>query len=305
MRPLIVWGLVLTTVLAASTGGEVYAAMTSTNYEIRFDHLGSGGEDTSSSSSYQLRDSIGGIPSQGGSSTSYEVNSGFRSGIFDPGADFSLHIESRLSQVAATALAGDTVTVTDSSGFSVGDMISVNQNLGANQVTAVGTIESIAGDDITVDFFKDNGTTPVIDGSNDQVYRLEADNMLFGVLTDSRVNTGVIAWEVNNDTDGDYDIYMYETGDLDDGGGDIIPDVADGTVSAAVSEYGARSSNSALPLSTFDTQDTAITTTLAQVGTDGSGFKSRDFLMLKVAIDEEQEAGIYTHAIRFVYVGDY
>lgn len=305
MRPSLVTGLCFVAVLAAMTGGEVFAAMTSTNYEIRFDNVGSGGEDTSSSASYQLRDTIGGTSSQGGSSTSYQVNSGFRAGIFDPSVDYQLFIQSSSTEVGASTLAGTTVTVSTTTGYSTDDMIAIVQDKGASQVAAIGKVTGLTATTLTVDFLTDGGVSPVIDGTNDYVYALDGSSVSFGVLSDSTLSTSIVAWESNTETDEGYSVYIVEDDNLK-AGSDTIPDVADGSVTVGSSEYGARSSDTTLTLSTFDTADSAITSTLQQVGSRSSTeFQSRDFVTLKVAVSDSQQEGAYSQSLNFVYVGDY
>lgn len=303
MRPSILAGLCLIAVLAVTTGGRAFAAMTSTNYEIRFDDFGTGGDNTSSSSSYQLRDSTGSASSQGGSSSSYQVNSGFRAGIFDQAVDFELFIQSRASQVAATTLSGSTVTVTSAAGFSAGDMVVVIQDEGATQTAAVGKISSIASNDLVLDSL--TGGSPTIDGTNDYVYSLDGSSISFSTLSASTVATGIIAWEINNDTDQGYSVYVVEDQQLTNGLS-TVPDVSDGSVTAGSAEYGGRSSDASLASSTFDSQDTAFSTSLQQVGSrSGVEFQSRDFLTVKWAISDTQNDGAYSHTLTLVYVGDY
>lgn len=278
--------------------------MSSTNYEIRFDYLGSGGEDTSSSTSYQLRDSLGGIPSLGGSSTSYDVQSGFRPGVYDPAVDYDLFIQNSASQVAATALSGTTVTVTSTAGFA-GEMIVVIQDEGPSQVSAIGRVSSVGAGTLTVDSWKDGGVTPVIDGSNDLVYALNGSSIDLGLISDADYASSIIAWEVNTDTEEGYSVYVYDDGDLRDGS-EVINDVSDGSVTVGSSEYGGRSSDTSLAQSTFDTEDTGFTTSFQQIGSrSGNEFFSRDFLTLKLGVSASQEGGSYSQGLNVVYVGDY
>lgn len=279
--------------------------MTSTNYEIRFDNFGSGGEDTSSSSSYLLRDSVGGTSSQGSSSSSYQLNSGYRAGIFDRSVDFTLFIQDKSSQVAATSRAGNTVGVTSTAGIAVGDMVVVIQDEGESQVEAIGEVISVAPSDFTVDAFTARTTLPTIDGTNDLVYVLDGSVISLGTLTDSIVATGIIGWEADVETDDGYSVYIYEDTDLNSGG-EVIPDVMDGTVTAGDSEYGGRSSDGSLSDSLFDAEDTAFTTSFQQIGSRGGyEFASRDFLTIKAAVNDTQDGGTYSHNLTVIYVGDY
>lgn len=285
---------------------SIVHAMSSTTYEIRADLLGSGGgSDASSSTSYIIRDTVGVGASDSATSTSYDVSTGYRPQIFDQFATFELFIQDRSSQVAATALVGDTVTVTTASGISAGDMIAIVQDEGASQVTSIGEVIGTTGTTATIDFQTSLGGTPVIDGSSDLVYVLDASTISFGSVSDSVVTTGIIGWEVNVDNEDGYSVYVYEDDDFSNGSEDIS-DVFDGTVTAGVSEYGARSSDSSLVSSTFDSEDAAFSTTPERVGSRSGGeFKSRDFTLVKLGVSDTQEGGTYSHELTYVYVGDY
>ena len=281
------------------------AQMTSTNYEIRFDHFGQGGDDSSSSASYQLRDTVGGTAVDPSTSTNYQETGGYRDGVFDEVATFDVFGMNTTTQVAASALASSTITVTSSAGFSVGDLIILVQDEGASQVSAIGEVASTGAGSITVDVLYPS--SPTIDGTDDYVYNLSSTSVSFGTLSSSAVSTRVLAWEVDADVDDGYAVYVYEDEDLSSSDDLVsISDVADGAVSAGVSEYGARSSDSSLATSTFDTQDTAFTTTQQLVGSrSGFSFESRDFLTLKASISASQNDASYAHNLTFIYVGDY
>lgn len=285
---------------------SVVHAMSSTTYEVRSDFLGGGGGgDTSSSTSYIIRDTVTVGGSGSGTSVSYDVSTGYRPQVFDQFATFELFIQDGGSQVAATALVADTVTVTTTSGISVGDMIAIVQDEGASQVSAIGEVVGTTATTATIDFQTDSGATPVIDGSSDLVYVLDGSGISFGSVDSSEVFTGTIGWEVNVDNDDGYSVFVQEDEDITNGSS-TISDVTDGAVTAGVSEYGGRSSDSTLASSTFDSEDAAFDTTPARVGSRSSGeFKSRDFLTVKLGVDSGQAAGSYAHELTFIYVGDY
>ncbi|MBU4315478.1 hypothetical protein KJ673_03705 [Patescibacteria group bacterium] len=286
---------------------SAFAQMTSTNFQIVWDEFNSGGGETSSSASYELRDSVSGSASTRTEGTAYDLDAGYRASIYDRVADFEIFMQDRSSQVAATLLAGQVVTVTTTSGFSVGQMIALISNEGGSQIEAIGKITNIDTilNKITTDAWQVGaGGAPSIDGSNDYVYALDSSSISLGTLSTSIVATALVAWEVSAEVSDGYSVYIYEDQGLTNGT-DTITDVSDGTVTAGVSEYGARSSDTSLS-STFDTQDTAITTTLEQVGSRSDvSFDSRDFLTLKTAISGLESAGSYSHTLTLIYVGDY
>lgn len=280
-----------------------FASMSSTNYRIDWDSVNAGGDSSSSSSSYILRDSIGEVGNGRSASSSYVFDAGYRAGVYDRVADFTIFLQDRSSQVGASALSGSVVTVTSTSGFSAGQMIAIVQNEGASQSAAVGEISSISGSDLTVDAL--TGDSLTIDGSNDVVYRLNASSVSLGTLDTDIVSTSIIAWEGTADVDDGFSVYIAEDQNLTDGTG-TIADVSDGSVSAGTSEYGARSSDASIASSTFDTQDTAITSTPTVIATQtGTSFSERGFLTLKVAISGSQSVGSYSQTLTVLYVGDY
>lgn len=278
------------------------AAMSSTNYRIQWDSAGAGGEDTATSASYKLRSTVGEI-SNVSTSTSYRIDDGFRGGIYDPTVAFRLESQSVSSQVAATGLVGQTVTVNTTSGYIVGDYVAIIENEGSAQVAAMGRVVSLTGTTLTLDFL--SGGAVALDGVGDYVYRLSGSALSFGSLSSSTVLTRIVAWDVNSDVDGGYSVFVFEDGDLASGT-DTIADVADGAVTAGSSEYGGISSDASLASSTFDSQDTAFTSSFQEVAsrTDNT-FKGRDFLTVKVGVSGSQSAGTYTSALNLIFVGNY
>lgn len=277
--------------------------MTSTNYQINWDTVGVGGTDTSSSATYKLRDSLNYI-SGNSSSTDYQLNSGYRAGVYDQVANFQVYSQVRSSAVAALSATTTTVTVTDATGFSVGDYIAVIQNEGTGQASETGKITAISSPTITVDAF--NGAAVTIDGSNDLVYKLSGNALDLGELSSVAVTTAVIGWDVTADVAQGYSVYVMEDHDLENADNIAISDVNDGTVTTGAGEYGAISSDTSLASSTFDTQDTAITSSLQQVASRSSySFSNRDFLTLKVASGAGQFGGTYGQTLTLIYVGDY
>ncbi len=277
--------------------------MTSTNYQILWDSVGVGGIDTATSASYKLRSSLGTVGGTSSGST-YQVTDGYRAGIYDPIVDFDVLTQKRSTQVAVTAMTTTTVTVTTTTGISDGDYVLVVQDEGVSQVSAIGKVTGVTATVITVDFF--DGGSPTIDGSGDYVYELTGDAIDFGTITSSAVSTAVIGWEVTADVSQGYNVYLFENQDLLASGPSTITDVSDGTVTAGSTEYGARASDASLASSTFDTQDTGITTSLQQVASrSNNAYEERDFVTLKVSVANGFTSGGYSHTLTAIYVGDY
>lgn len=280
--------------------------MSSSNYQIRFDSIGVGGDDTSTSSSYQVRDSLEFIQGSS-SSSSYRVDQGYRGGIYDPVVHFNVISQDTASQVAATSITTTSVDVTMATGYTAGDYIVVIQNEGLNQVEAMGKITSVVGVTLNVDFFQYANSLPVIDGSSDYVYELTGSSVPLASLSPTTVSMGVIGWDVDADVPTGYGVYVMEDHNLQtSGGANVLNDVDDGAVTAEMEEYGGRSSDTSLSASTFDTMDTAFTSSLQQVASRSNAtLKARDFLTLKAAASENTVNGAYSHTLTVVFVGNY
>lgn len=288
------------------SGNVAFASMSSTNFQILWDSVSTGGSDTASSASYQLRDTIGQMTSGRQTSASYATAAGYRPGITDPIVQIAYHIEDRTTQVAATVLLGTTVTVTATTDYAVDDYIAVVQNEGASQVAAIGKVASLTLTTLTVDAWTTNGTSPTIDGTSDYVYALTGSAVSLGTLASTSVSTGIIAWEVTADVSQGYGVYVFDDGDLQAPGGLTFADVGDGLVSAGSTEYGGISTDTSLATSTFDTADSAFTTTPQLVASRASfAHTARDFLTVRAAISSSQSEGAYTELLTLVLVGDY
>lgn len=283
----------------------VAAEMSSASYEIRWDTVGNGGDDTSSSGSYILRDTIGNTAVGNGSSASYGLRAGYRQGVFDQLIDFSFFAQNDAVSVVPESVAGTTITCGSVVGLTVGDMVVLIQDKGASQVSAVGMITEIAGLDVTVDELKDGGVAPVIDGSGDYLVVLQGSNISLGSISDSAVATAVIGWDVHAEVDNGYVVQVLADGDLRDGAETIDP-VADGTVTAGSEEYGARSSDTTLSGSTFDSQDSAFTTSFQDVADSASVvYADRNFLTLRGSVSSSTVDGTYAQSLTLIVSGNY
>lgn len=286
------------------TSVGAFAQMNSTNYEIRWDTVGSGGNDTSTSSSYILRDTVGNTAIGDGTATSYSLRSGYRLGVFDQVIAFSLFSQQNASSTAATAVSGNTITCSPVN-FDVGDMIALVQDVGASQVSALGQVASLGANSITVDSFKNGATAPTIDGTNDVVYLLSGSSADLDTLDASSVSTSIIGMEVSSDVDRGYVVQVRADGSLR-ADGSAIDGVSDGTVTAGSEEYGGRSSDTSLSNSTFDSTDTAFTTTFQDIA-DASSAKldDRNFLTLKGSVSSSTSNGAYAQVLTLIVSGNF
>lgn len=276
------------------------AEMTSTNYIIRWDTVSSGGSDTSSSATYNLRDTVGGTGIGSSSSTSYQNTAGYRAGVDDEIVAFEVISQVTASEVAATVLSGTTVTVASVSGYIAGDFIAVVQDKGAAQVTAIGKILSVGASTLTVDAFVDGGSVPTVDGTNDFVYRLSGATVNLANLSTSVVTTAIIGFNVTAAVNGGYTVQVASDGLLRSATHDVN-DVVDGTVTAGAEEYGGRSSDTTVTGSTFDTQDTAFSTSYQPaVDVAVASFEQRSFLTLKAAMAASTSNDTYSQILSLI-----
>ena len=281
-----------------------FAQMTSTDYQIRWDTVGNGGDDTSSSPSYVLQDTTGNAGIGDSSSASYGLGAGYREGVSSQVLDFAFFAQDNGVSTSTAALVGLTVSC-NPAGFSVGDMVALLQDKGAGQVTAIGKIVSIGGGSITVDALKDGGVAPIIDGTNDFVVLLSGDSSSFGTLSASAVRTSVIGMNVSASAPSGYVVQILSDGEFRNGAETINP-VVDGAVSTGSEEYGARSSDVAIASSTFDTADTAFTTSFQTIADAATAVSNdRNFLVDKAAIDSLTVEGAYAQTLTLIVSGNY
>ncbi|MEI6511465.1 MAG: hypothetical protein WCO25_05525 [Candidatus Uhrbacteria bacterium] len=281
-----------------------FAQMTSTDYQIRWDTVGNGGDDTSSSPSYVLQDTTGNAGIGDSSSASYGLGAGYRQGVSTQVLDFSFFAQDNGVSKAATGLVGLTISC-NPAGFTVGDMVALLQDKGADQVTAIGKIVSIGGGSITVDALKDGGVAPDIDGTNDFIVLLNGDSSSFGTLSASAVRTSVIGMNVSTSAQAGYVVQVLSDGDFRNGA-DTINSIVDGSVTVGSEEYGARSSDTTLATSTFDTADSAFTTSFQTVADAVTSISDdRNFLVAKAAIDALTVEGAYAQTLTLIVSGNY
>ncbi len=283
----------------------VSAAMTSTSYQIRWDTVSTGGSDQSGSASYLLRDSVSGIDGSAASSTTYQVADGYRAGVFDQIISFDLYSQDSASEKSALSLASNTLTVSSTTGLSVGEYAAIVQDRGASQVVGIGKISSLTATTVVFDRIVTGTSSPSIDGSGDYLYPLTSSALVLESVDEQTVATGIIGFEVTVDNDNGYVIQVVEDGNLRNGS-EVIDDVSDGEVTAGSEEFGARSSDSSLAGSTFDTQDTAITSVNQDLVTRSTfAFYDRSFVVFKLAASTSTSALTYSNTITFIASGNF
>lgn len=313
-RSLVVWvAIALAFFQNACYPVGVFAAMSSTNYQIPWDSFVSGGLDSGGSENYQASDSVGGgFNSDEASSDAYTAQAGYRSGDERP-----LSFEVAMAPVGGTSagysavsMSGLTVTlsaVPAAGTFSVGDKIALVESPGLSQLVVVGKIVAISGGVITVDRF--DGDTGTISASptagTASVLLLSGSSISFGSISASTpsVATGLIG--VTSDVRSGYTVYVVADGAPRTSGGDDVDPVGDGAVTAGSEEYGIEAVGARAASGGdvgFSTSQVAIQSSTNVSGTPAD----RVGLSYKLSINSAQtQSGTYAQSVSFTLTPNY
>ncbi|MDD2786403.1 MAG: hypothetical protein PHS79_05990 [Patescibacteria group bacterium] len=284
------------------------ASMTSTNFEIRSDSINSGGNDTSTSTNFSLVDTIGEQATGYSTSTNYTLSAGYRqSNDFISTLSFSLGIQENSTQVAYSAFdsSGLNVTVVSSVGYATGSYIGVVENLGLNQLIAVGKIAAINGTVLSVDKWDGSpGSLSAIPaGGDDFVYQTDGRSGAFGQLIIEIGKTFIAQTDVSTNAANGYTLKIQSDGRLRTNNGTYFTDVTDGEVTTGSEEYGFRSfgttaSSTGSDLAVSSTQRTiqASTTTADN---------DRIGMIYKISIAPYTPAGNYSQVIRYLLTANF
>ncbi|MDQ7815375.1 MAG: hypothetical protein RDU25_06285 [Patescibacteria group bacterium] len=284
-------------------------AMTSTNYQINWDSINSGGDDISTSTNYSLHDTVGEQATGESTSTNYSISAGYRVGEGEEAQlSFNLGTQEDATGSAYTVFnnAGLFVTVNSTSSFSVDDMIGVVENMGLSQIIAVGKITSISGFDVYVDQWDGSpgslSASPA--GGDDFVYRLNGNSIDFGTLSASTGKTSLTATRVTSDAQNGYTVYVSENHDLWYSTTTAILDVADGTVTVGSEEYGWEVFGSG---ATSTGSDYAFTTTTRAIQQSSAvaTTEERVGFVYKISINNNTPAGNYSHLVYYTVTANY
>jgi len=281
-------------------------AMSSTNYLINWDSINIGGSDYSSSTNYQMLDTLGELATGRSSSTNFQISAGYRQGITDPSIlQFTVSAQKDSSRVSYTAFdnTNKQVTVFSSSGYAVDDHIIVIENFGATQFIALGQITNIGGNVITVD--KWDGDNAAMNaspaGSDDWVYKLEGHSVDMGLLTTATVKVGASFTQVTTNAENGYTVSVKEDGELRYGPF-TISDVVDGSVTAGSEEYGIETVGS----TASGTGDFLINDTGQSVQTSPThADKDRMGVIYKASVNSATEGGGYSQIVSFYITANF
>ncbi len=289
--------------------GTHVLAMTSTNFQIPWDSMNSGGDDISSSTNFRVRDTIGDNASGTSTSSNFQLSAGYRA---PEGANI---LQSVIRAETASTETGysffsstsTSVSVSSTAAFSVDNYIGVVQNRGFSQLIAVGKISSVSGTVLTVDSF-DGDTSSMsttTGGGDDFVYRLDSNSVAFGTVTAGTDKVAVaLASSLTNVSTG-FSMYLQANQELQKSVSDIIDAVVDGTVTSGVEEYGVEQVGStAVSAGT----DLGVTTTQRAIQTNGASSGSvadRVAMSFKLSITSATPEGSYSQSVFYTLTANY
>lgn len=282
--------------------------MSSLNYQVNWDAVGSGGDDISSSTNYEVRDTIGQQGTGFSNSSIYGLSAGYRTADQDLASlSFSIGTQENGTQTSYTSFSTTTnqVVVTDAASFSPNDFIGVVENEGLNQQVAVGFIKSIAGTTITVDHWDGSTSTmsQIPSGGDDFVYRLDGSSAILGTLTDTTAKTSITATNVTSNAANGYTVFVSDDGNLRTPGA-FIHNVSDGAVTIGSEEYGWQVFGDTAVNTGLDNPFSTSTTPIQQSSSVTSDAE-RVPLIYKISISPTTSAGDYTHMVYFTVTANY
>lgn len=241
-------------------------AMSSLNYRIDWDSLNTGGNEFATSTNYFLHDTVGEVAPGTSSGSAYQLAAGYRAG--ESMDRISISVAGQTTTSTSSSYTGINVAMGRVTGvatglFAVGDAIAVVENVGFDQLTAIGQIANITTtfgtDTLTVTNFQLDGALSISpSGGDDYVYRLQGTWLPFGTVSSTVQTTRVLRILVHSSLTTGYQVYMQAMTDLNDGLGHAIAPVLDGAVSSGSEEYG--SEGVGLRATSLGT-DLAVTTT--------------------------------------------
>lgn len=285
------------------------ASMTSTNFEIRFDSINSGGNDTSTSTNFGLTDTIGELASGYSTSTNYSLSAGYRQSDETTVPTLSLNIGSQenSTQVAYSAFSSSTLSVTVSSAanFATGTYIGVVENLGLSQNIAIGKVISIVGNVLGVD--KWDGSPELISetpsGGNDYIFRMDAHNGAFGLLNTLIGKTFIARTEVSTNAANGYALKIQSDGFLRTNSNTHIIDVSDDSVTLGSEEYGAHTFGLTASSTGIDFAVSSTQRTIQMSTTTASN--DRIGMIYKISIAPYTPSGNYAQIVRYLLTANF
>ena len=287
----------------------VIFAMTSTNYGILWDSVNSGGEDTSSSTNFRIRDTLGEMASGMSESANYQISAGYRAGDSqDSYLSLTVGTQENQTKIVWTAFsnAGKTVDVLSAASFSTGTYIGVVENIGFSQLTAFGKIVSVSGLVITVDAWQGEpasiSASPA--GANDFAYRVNGGQATLGAQLPGQESTSLTLTDVVSNIEVGYTVSVQSDGNLRVNDGMFIKNVTDGAVTVNSEEYGGETVGSFATSTGSDFSFTSTTARDIQKSTT-FGDHDRSGVVYKLAVTQATPSGNYSQVLYYRLTANY
>jgi len=282
--------------------------MTSTNYQINWDSINIGGEDTSTSTTYLLRDTIGEIATGVSTSTNYEISAGYRAGeAVSSYITFEIGTQEYGAETTWTAFSssGLTVTVTTSSIYTVGDFIAVVENVGFGQLVAIGKVTDVTGSVVTVDAWggEPSSLSATPSGGDDYTYRLGGSAASLGMQSIVTENTSITVTNVVSNATNGYTVGV-EGQDALHTTTTTMHDVEDGAVTAGSEEYGIEAVGTRAVNPGTDMAIPVLSTQAVQQYSSTAS-NERVAVIYKLAVSPSTPTGNYTQTLIYRLTGNF
>jgi len=262
----------------------------------------------STSTNYNLRDTLGEFGSGTGTSANYQLAAGYRVGEQPDTLNLVIRSQepSTVSAYSAFNTAGNSVTVSTVN-VVAGDYIAVVENVGFGELVAVGKVASILGNVISVDRF--DGATSTMSavpaGGNDFVYRVNGSAAAYGTLSVGAQNVSVTLSSVNTSIPTGYSVYLQANQRLQNGSAQAIADVSDGQVSPDAEEYGASTTGTTALLTAADFAIPTSTTAIQSRAARSVAPADRIAMVYKLSVTSSTNVGSYTQAVYYTLTANY
>jgi hypothetical protein len=296
-------------IMAVFVPSTVIFAMSSTNYGIDWDSANSGGEDTSSSTNFRLRDTVGEMGTGLSGSSNYQINAGYRTAdMQELYLALTVGTQQNNTKVAWTAFsnAGKTVDVASAASFSTGTYIGVVENAGLSQLVAFGKITSIAGLTITVDAWdgEPGSLSASPSAGDDFVYGLNGTQASLDTQVAGQGTTALTLLDVVSNSEVGYTVTVQSDGYLRATSTTFIADVTDGAVTAGFEEYGGEAVGTFATSTGTDFSFASTTARDVQKSTASSSH-NRSGIIYKLAITPATPSGLFSQVLYYRLTPNY
>lgn len=284
-------------------------AMTSTNFQIDWDAINTGGDDFATSANFQLNDTLGGFADGTSTGVLYALKAGYRAAEASPEAlGLTLGAQESVTRVTYSNFSSSTKTVTVSSaGFLIaGDYIAAVETAGFAERVAVGRVTSITNNVVTVDAW-DGDQASMATSSNvgaNYVYRLGGTEIAFGTLTAEVENTSVAVASVASTAVNGYSLYLQADGNLVSDSHSMNA-VSDGAVTNGYEEYGMEVTGARAFGAGVDRAVSSTQRMIADSSTTSSAVGDRLGMIYKLATIFATPAGSYQQTVYYTLTGKY